>query len=159
MGKKKVKMKKPSRDEMARIKAINDMNRKEKEHGQLVQIAKFRNDYITELVNGRYFLERSNMIANQLNSSMIYENIDGCPKTPEFMRAEYAHQKLQAIKSMRNSFFAKQELLNRFNHTPEEIADLEKDYYDGKVVREEYDEVYKRRNKTEFVNKPTKDKS
>ena len=137
---------------MARIKL---QEKRELQHGQIIQMAKLRNDYITNLIQGRYFLERCNMIAEQLvEGGTIIENIDGCPKSPGFMQAEYAHQKIQAIKSMRNSFFAKKDLKENFNHTDEEIKAIEVDYYDGKIMREDYDEIYKKRNKTQFVNSP-----
>ena len=80
------------------------------------------------------------------------ENIDGCPKTEEFMRSEYALQKKQAIVCMRNAHFAKQELFKDFKYTDEDIANIEEDYYDGKIIREEYDDVYKKGNKAEFVD-------
>ena len=144
---------KQDRNESARIATINkNKERKEKQHGENVQIVKIRNDYITNLVNGRFFLERCNMIATQLQTNDIKESIDGCPKPASYMRSEYAFQKLQAIKSMRNAHFAKEDLMKLFNHTIEEMEDLEKDYYDGKIIREDYDEIYKRRNKSQFVN-------
>ena len=60
--------------------------------------------------------------------------------------------KMQAIISLRNAHFAKQDLFNDFKLTEEDILDLESDYYDGKIVREDYDESYKKGNKAEFVN-------
>jgi len=145
----KINKHKPTRTEIARIKA---QEKREKSHAIRVQIVKIRNDYVTNLVNGRYFLERCNMIAEQLISGKILESIDGCPKPFAFMRAEYAHQKIQALKSMRNAHFAKVDLIEKFEHTKEDITALEKDYYDGKIIREEYDDIYKKRNKSKFVN-------
>ena len=123
---------------------------KEIAFGMQMEINKHRNDYINAVINGRYFLARCNMIAVQINNDDIKENIDGCPKSLEFMRQEYALQKKQAIMSMRNAHFAKEDLLkNKF--TEEDIHAIEEDYYDGKVIREEYDESYKRGNKAEFT--------
>jgi hypothetical protein len=93
------------------------------------------------------------MIASQLNSKpiKIFEKIDGCLKTPEFMRAEYAVSKMQAIMSLRDAHFAKEDLMKQFNFTKENVYAIEKDYYDGKIIREEYDDSYKKHNKAEFV--------
>ena len=143
------KPRKANRDEIARIQA---QEKRERTDAVKVQVAKIRNDYITDIVNGRYFFARCNMIAEQLIAKTIMESIDGCIKTEEFMKAEYAHQKIQAIKSHRNAHFAKQELINKFEHTQEDFDALEEDYYNGKIVREEYDELYKKRNKTQFTN-------
>jgi hypothetical protein len=92
------------------------------------------------------------MIATQIQNKEIMESIDGCLKSEEFLRAEYAMQKMQAIMSMRNAHFAKQELVSDFKLTEEDIFAIEEDYYNGKVIRESYDETYKRGNKAEFVN-------
>ena len=53
---------------------------------------------------------------------------------------------------MRNAHFAKQELFNDFKLKEEDISAIEIDYYDGKIIREEYDESYKKGNKAEFVD-------
>ena len=97
-------------------------------------------------------MARCNMIAVQIQNKDIKEDIDGCLKSEEFLRAEYALQKMQAIMSMRNAHFAKQELFSDFKLKKEDILAIEKDYYDGKIIREAYDESYKKGNKAEFVN-------
>ena len=114
-------------------------------HGMKMSLAKVKNEYIRHTINGRYFLARTNMIAEQIASGKIIEKIDGCPKTEEFMRAEYAHQKMQAIIEMRNSHFAKKELKDDFKLNEDDIYAIEEDYYNGKIVREEYDESYNRK--------------
>ena len=53
--------------------------------------------------------------------------------------------------SMRNAHFAKQDLFKDFKLKEEDILAIEEDYYDGKIIREEYDESYKKGNKAEFV--------
>ncbi len=68
------------------------------------------------------------------------------------MKTEYALQKMQAIVSMRQSHFAKQELVAEFKLTEKDLYAIEEDYYDGKIIREEYDEAYKRGKKPEFVD-------
>ena len=126
--------------------------KKEIAFGMQLRLANKKNDYIKNIINGRYFLARCNMIAVQIQGKDIKEDIDGCLKSEEFLRAEYALQKMQAIMSMRNAHFAKQELFSDFKLKEEDIQAIEEDYYDGKIIREAYDESYKRGNKAEFVN-------
>lgn len=116
-------------------------------HGMKMSLIKVRNEYITATINGRYFLARTNMIAEQIHSGNIKENIDGCTKTEEFMRAEYAHQKLAAITQMRNAHFAKKELIEDFKLNEEDIYAIEEDYYNGKIIRDVYDESYNKKKK------------
>lgn len=136
------------------------MNKEKKEqksmeglkHGMKMSLAKAKNDYIRHTINGRYFLARTNMIAAQIQSGKIQESIDGCPKTEEYMRAEYALQKMQAIMEMRNAHFTKKELKDDFKLNDDDIYLIEEDYYDGKIIREEYDEGYDSKKKqAEFV--------
>ena len=129
-----------------------ETEKKEIAFGMQMRLSNKKNDYIRNLINGRYYLARCNMIAVQIQSKKIIENIDGCLKSEEFLRAEYALQKMQAIMSMRNVHFAKQELIKDFKLTKEDLLVIEKDYYDGKIIREEYDESYKKGNKAEFVD-------
>ena len=121
-------------------------------YGQQMVLVKGKNSYITNLINGRYFLARCNMIAEQIHTGKIKETIDGCPKPEEFMRAEYAMQKKQAIVCMREAHFAKQDLIKDFKLTEEDFQNLEEDYYNGKIIREDYDDVYKKGNKAEFID-------
>lgn len=133
------------------------MTKKEKsmegfKHGMKMSLAKAKNDYIRSTINSRYFLARTNMIAEQIHNKDIKENIDGCTKTEEFMRAEYALQKMQAIMDMRNAHFAKKELKEDFKLNDDDIFAIEEDYYNGKIIREVYDEVYdKKKKQAEFV--------
>jgi len=126
--------------------------KKEIAFGMQLRLANKKSDYIRNIINGRYFLARCNMIAVQIQSKDIKEDIDGCLKSEEFLRAEYALQKMQAIMSMRNAHFAKQELFSDFKLKEEDIQAIEEDYYDGKIIREAYDESYKKGNKAEFVD-------
>ena len=125
---------------------------KEVAFGMQVRLANLKNSYIRNIVNGRYHLARCNMLAVQIQSKKIEESIDGCLKSEEFMRAEYAHQKVQAIMDLRNAHFAKQEMFGDFKLKEEDILVIEADYYDGKIIRESYDESYKKGNKAEFVD-------
>ena len=122
-----------------------------------IRLARAKQDYIANLINGRYFLERCNMIAEQIQSGDIKENIDGCPKPEPYMRAEYAFQKKAAINCMRDAHFGKVDLMDgEFKLTKEDLFALEEDYYDGKIIREEYDESFKQNGKAQFVD-PSKD--
>ena len=149
---KKIKMRKETRDEAARRKLKEKVQKREIAYGMNLRLANKKVEYITNLINGRYYMARCNMIAEQLNDRDIKESIDGCLKSEEYIRSEYALMKLQAIKSMRTTHFSKQELLKEFNLKEEDILALEKDYYDGKIIREAYDGSYKKGNKAEFVN-------
>ncbi|HED05379.1 MAG TPA: hypothetical protein ENI61_01685 [Ignavibacteria bacterium] len=126
-------------------------NNEEVIFGMKLREANKKNDYIRNIINGRYFLARCNMIATQIQNNDIKEKIDGCIKTEEYMRSEYAMQKMQAIMSMRNAYFAKKDLFEDFKFNDKDILSLEEDYYDGKVIREDYDELYKKDNKAKFV--------
>ncbi len=152
MKNKKIKVPKETRDESARRKIREKIEKKEVAYGVQMATANKKSDYIRNIINGRYFLARSNMIAVQIQNKKIKESIDGCLKSEEYMRSEYALQKMQAIMSMRNAHFAKETLFKEFKLTEKDIQDLEEDYYDGKIIREEYDASYKKGNKAEFVN-------
>lgn len=136
MTKEKIEKKKPVKKSMEGLK-----------HGMKMSLAKTKNDYIRATVNGRYFLARTNMIAEQIISEQIIEKIDGCPKTEEFMRAEYAHQKLAAMSEMRNAHFSKKELKEDFKLNDDDIYAIEEDLYNGKIVREVYDDGYDKKKK------------
>ena len=133
-------------------KEKTETEKKEIAFGMQMRLANLKNNYIRNMVNGRYHLARCNMLAVQIQKKEIKESIDGCLKSEELMRAEYAHQKIQAIMDMRNAHFAKQELFKDFELTEKDILALEEDYYNGKIIREDYDDSYKKGNKAGFVN-------
>jgi len=133
-------------------KEKTEKEKREVTFGMQVRLANLKSNYIRNIVNGRYHLARCNMLAIQIQNKEIKESIDGCKKSEELMRAEYAHQKIQAIMDLRNAHFAKQEMFRDFKLTEKDILAIEEDYYDGKIIREEYDESYKKGNKAEFVD-------
>lgn len=94
------------------------------------------------------------MIAEQLHSGNILEKIDGAPKPKDLLRSEYGLMKMQAISSMRNAHFTKRDLMEDFKQTLEQIEALVDDYYNGKIVRDDYDESYRKKRKAEFVTPP-----
>jgi hypothetical protein len=114
------------------------------------EIGSLKVQYITRLVNARFFLARCNMIADQLINKKIIESIDGCPKTEEYMYAEYAQTKKGAIDAFRDKHFAKKRLLE-IGVKQEELDYIEKDYYNGKIIREDYEDVPKIGRKADFV--------
>lgn len=154
------KKKVPTKKEVEEMKVAMDKKAKEEKKGiafaSRLRLANKKQDYIRNIINGRYYMSRCNMIAVQIQGKNILEDIDGCPKSEEFLRAEYALHKMQAIISMRNAHFAKQELFDDFKLKEEDIFAIEEDYYDGKIIREEYDEGYKKTRDAKFVD-PSKD--
>lgn len=109
------------------------------------------NEFVTELMQGRYFLARANMMVDQLNSGKITELIDGTPKTQEVLQCEFAMTKKQAMTRFRNAHFAKEDLKSQYKLSEEDIDAILDDHYNGKIIRESYDEKYKRRGKAGFV--------
>lgn len=130
-----------------------DKQLREIAYGKKLALAQMKNDYITNLINGRYFLARYNMMIEQLQNKEIKESVDGCVKTEEYMFAEAVVLKRQALSAHRAAHFGKLDLTKEFGLTEEDIKLIENDYYDGKIIREDYDEGYKKGNKAEFVGK------
>lgn len=129
--------------------------RKEIAYGINLRLANKKNDYIKNLLNGRYYFARCNIIADQLNpKGKIEEKLDGRIKTREYMLSEYALMKMQAIMGMRTAHFAKNDLIKDFKLSDQDVLAIEQDYYNGKIIRDYYDESYKQGNKAEFVNTP-----
>jgi len=137
-----------------KLKASEAAKKKElegQEYMEKMKLIRERNRYITSLSKGRYYLHRCNMMAEQINSGKIVETIDGATKTMELMRSEFVLMKIQAISAMRESHFAKQDLMKDCKQTEEQIEALEKDYYEGKIIREGYSDEYRRGKKARFV--------
>ena len=125
MGKvKKPKTKKLNRNETA-VNQMRIQKVKEVAFGKQIAVTNKKNDYIKNLINGRYYLARCNMLAVQIQKGEIKESIDGCLKSEEYMRSEYALMKMQAITSMRSSHFAKKYLIEDFKLTFEEVEAIE----------------------------------
>ena len=154
MKNKKIKIPKETRDQKSRRLLQEKVDKKNKAYGTQMVIANKKSDYIRNIINGRYFMARCNMMAVQIQTKEIQEKIDGCIKSEEYMRAEYALMKMQAIMGMRNAHFAKETLTKEYKLSEKDILAIEEDYYDGKIIREAYDESYKKGNKAEFVKTP-----
>lgn len=133
------------------------MDKKEKTEkeiafGKRLIFIKTKNDYIYNLINGRYMLTRYNMMAAQVQNENILETIDGCPKTKEFLFAEAVLMKNRALKSYAASYHLKNDLIKDHGLSEEDIQAIEDDLYDGKIIREEYEDETKI-SKSEFVEK------
>lgn len=133
-----------------------NIEKKEIAYGVRLRRVNKKNDYITNLINGRYYLARYNIMVKQIIAKDIVETIDGAPKTLEFMVAEAALIRMQAIKSLRTAHFSKLELKKDFGLTDDAITRIDKEYYVGNIVRDNYDEDYIPKTKAEFVN-PSED--
>lgn len=135
-----------------KVKKLTDNEKKEIAYGKKLVIARAKNEYIRNLINGRYYIARVNMISSQLiPEGKILESVDGNLKSREFLMAEYGLIKMQAIMCMRDAHFNKIALKEEHKLTDEEIAFIEEDYYNGKMIREEYDAEYNREGKAKFV--------
>jgi hypothetical protein len=128
-----------------------EQQKREVQYGILLRLANKKTEYIRNLLNGRYYLARCNMLAEQIQTGKILEKIDGATKTMDYIRAEYALMKMQAIMSLRTAHFSKEDLLGEFKLTKEDVLALEDDYYNGKIIREDYDDSYRKQHKAEFV--------
>lgn len=137
-----------------KIKASEEEGKEGHARAMQKEFIRLKNDYITNLINARYFLARMNMIGEQINAEKILENIDGAPKTEDFMRAEYALFRLRAMNSLMYSNSAKDDLITIYKLGDKELFDIEKDYYEGKIIRESYEPVDD--NGAKFVN-PSED--
>lgn len=137
---------------MANKKELTEKEKEEKAYGLKLRLANDKQNYLRNLINGRYYLARVNMIAEQINSGKIEEKIDGCTKSLELMQQEYGLMKYQAITSMRTAHFQKLDLIKEFNLTEKDFAEIEDDYYNGKVIREDYGENVKQGKKAGFVS-------
>lgn len=117
-------------------------------HCELIQK---KNEFMANLIPGRYYLARCNMIAEQLNKNDVQEKIDGFAKTEELMKAEYGMMRLQAITRMRNAHFAKKELMDKFGVSEIEIDKMVADFHEGPIIREDYGDEFRRPSKAEFI--------
>ena len=133
-------------------KALEERKVAEENYYKKKERAMNKNGYITSLISARFHTARTNMIVDQIKADQIMENIDGAPKTKEFMLAEYMVSKMRAIKDFREAYFHK-ESLKKLGMTDKEIEDLEKDFYEGQIIRDVYpdDDFDRTKGKAEFV--------
>ena len=60
------------------VKEKTEEQKQEIAFGIQVRLVSKKNDYIKNIINGRYFLARGNMIAVQIQNNKIIEEIDAC---------------------------------------------------------------------------------
>lgn len=116
------------------VELVKERVSKQKQKITIVQ----KNDFIKNLFNGRYYLARLNMIADQLNGEIV-ENIDGCLKSKELMHAEYALMRMRALEGIRNSNEAKRNLQNS-GLTNKDVDNVVLSYYEDKIIEEKISE-------------------
>jgi len=126
-----------------------------------MELAAMKNRYVENKIKGRYYMARMNMLAVQIvgaeqnQKNEILELLDGVHKSLEYARAEYALTKFQAITRERNAFFQGKELKETYGLDDEALLMAQKDYYEGKVVREEYEENPQSIKRAQFIPTPT----
>ena len=132
-------------------KKLTEQQRKERAYETRIQVLKLKKDFVRNTFNGRYYLERCNMMAEQISDDAINEKIDGQPKSKNLMIAEYSLMRMQAIDSFRGAHFDKKSLMEDFNLTEEDLEALLNGYHQGKIIREDYDGDYTPDGKAEFT--------
>jgi len=126
--------------------------KKEKDYMKKMQTEQYKQVYLKNMINGKYHLARYNMIVEQINKEKIEEILDSKPKTMELMVAELSLNKMRAINSFREAYFAKEEAVKKLGITEEELNDYVEDYRKGKIIRENYDEGVGNLKKAKFVD-------
>lgn len=140
-------------------KALRKLKAKEEEKKELsrlqkIELARIEAVYVTAKADAHYYLTRYNMLVEQINDpSRPRELIDGVPKSPEFIAAEASRLKIAASKRFRDTWFAQQELL-RLGLSTDEIDAIYIDYTEGKIVRDSYDDKYRRPMTAGFAPDP-----
>lgn len=124
---------------------------------KLAKIIGLKKDFVKNLMNGRYFVGRCNMMQSQLvKGGIITETIDGTIKGRDLMLAEYGLMRMQAIDALRLSNFAKKELKEHHGITDYDLTAIEERYYEGKLIDEDDAEQYRVPDKAEFIDESSK---
>ena len=128
-------------------------------HLKKVTLIRDKESYLTNLCNARFFHARVNMLIDQLDAydkvkkdkMGIIETVDGVMKSKDYLTWEMLMAKLRARRSYMDAFFGKQELLKQ-GMTVKDISNLEKDYFEGTIRRDSYDDsMDKRKESAGFV--------
>lgn len=135
-------------------KLKTEKEKKEVEFGNRLVIIQRKKEFLMNSLNGRYYLERNNMMIEQLESGEITETIDGRIKSKGYLLAELALMKMQGIECFRKAHFAKKELIEKMGLTEADVQKILDDVYTGTIIREGYDESYEHKSKAEFVDSP-----
>jgi hypothetical protein len=105
------------------------------------EIIRYKESYVSNTIKGKYFLERCNMIADQVKKNKILECVDGAPKPKAYILAEFDMFKRSAITSFREAEHSKKQLIN-LGWKDEDFEKLIDYYFNQKIIREDYgDEV------------------
>lgn len=114
-----------------------------------MELIRLKNSFVVNTCKGNFFAERVNMIVEQLNNKIIYENVDGKLKSKEYLYWEMMISKQSAISCLRQAYFDKKDM-NKKGLTDEEIGKIMEDI-NGPMFRKNYDEEYRRNGKAGFV--------
>lgn len=139
-------------------KAVREhKEKKEKDRRMFVKLV---NELIPAQKKGEYYIARSNMLAEQIETGEVEETVDGKKKTKEYLIAEYRMTKISAVQCMRMAAFHRQDILN-LGYTDEDIKEAYIEYFDkpaarfdkkGNLDATKYDEKFRRSSPVpEFV--------
>ena len=107
------------------------------------------NSFIQAKVKADFYLARCNMIldgieeAQKNDSKYVRELIDGVPKSLHYSISEYRLIKVSAIQAARQSYFDKVDFLKE-GFTEEELAKFDEEYFGKGIVRDTYDDEFRR---------------
>jgi alpha-acetolactate decarboxylase len=88
------------------------------------ELIRIKNALFTNYVNSKYFTTRCNMIAEQLNSGIITESVDGCQKSKDFFEAEYHITRARAIVQQREYLHCVSLLTEKYSYTEDQIKEI-----------------------------------
>jgi len=114
-----------------------------------MELIRLKNSFVINTCKGRFFAARVNILVEQLNKGVIYENIDGRVKSKEYIYWEMMLSKQSAISCLRQAYFDRLDMKKK-GMTDNDIEGLINDLL-GPTIREKYDESYRRSGKAEFV--------
>lgn len=135
---------KPNKIKLTKEEVV-EHNNKERAKVREPRIIQLLERYTEKMINARFYLARANMMAVQIKGEKIYEKIEGVIKPKELFIAEYGVQRMMAIRLFRQAYFIKGDLL-KWDCSIERMENAVKDYYEGKIIKDEYDEIYNPRN-------------
>jgi len=130
---------------------------KEDEYTKKLKVIGLYDQYVTNMVNARYFAARCNMIVKQLNGEEeLIERVDDKPKSKEFLEAEFFLTKFRAYRAYRDAYFNLTDL-KKLGITEAEVDKMFKDRLEGPIRRETYEESFKQAGKATFVPQDKKE--
>lgn len=117
-----------------------------------LSVATFKERYISCTIKGWYFFELNNALIDAINNNKPLGDCTGIPRTEALAIREAALYKKSAIDLFREANFTKKALMEDFKVLEEEIEAKLKDYTDGKIIRESYDEETRRPGAKRFFS-------